>query len=236
MKYKSLLKKDSLGSKSSIYNEKSKVYELFSLSQDNPDKITKFLNPLIKDKIVLDLGCGTGKFIPKLAHLSKFYWAIDISSSQLKIAKTKTNKLKNIKIMKGSAENIPLESNSVDVIFSSWFIGSIHNLRIRRKIIYEANRILKEKGAIYLIENDIGGEYKELVEGKLGNEKTKAKSKWLEEKGFKKIESFKTFFEFKNIRSAREIFEIIFDKKIASKIYKKRISQNIAIYKNEKKS
>ena len=234
MEYKFLLKKDRLGAKSSIYNNKSEVYELFSLSQDKPDKITKFLSPLIKGKIVLDMGCGTGKFIPKLAHLSKFYWAIDISSSQLKFAKIKANKLDNVKIIKASAEKIPLESNSVDILLSSWFIGSIHNLKLRRKIISEARRVIKEGGSIYFIENNVGGDYKKIIEGRLGNEKTKVKLKWLSNHGFKKIKSFKTFFEFKNIESAKEIFQSIFGREVASKINKKRISQNIMIYKNGK--
>lgn len=233
MEYESLLKKDKLGSESEIYKKKSKIYEVFSLSQDQPNKITNFLIPLIKNKIVLDLGCGTGKFIPKLAHLSKFYWAIDNSTSQLKIAENKARKIKNIKIIKASAENIPIESNSIDVILSIWFVGSVHNLRLRKKIISETHRVIKKNGSIYLIENNTGGEYKNLVEGKMGKEKTKIKLKWLGNHGFGKISSFKTYFEFKSIKSARKTFEGIFGEKIASKINKKRISQNIVIHKNE---
>ena len=233
MTYKSLLKKDKLGSESEIYKKKSEIYELFSLSQDQPDKITDFLTPLIKNKIVLDLGCGTGKFIPKLAHLSKFYWAIDNSGSQLKIARDKAKKIKNIKIIKASADKLPVESNSIDVVFSTWFIGSVHDLGLRKKIISEASRVIKRSGSIYLIENNTGGDYKELVEGKPGEEKTNAKLKWFKNNGFREVISFKTYFEFKNLKSAKEIFESIFGERIASKIDKKRIHHNIIIYKNE---
>lgn len=229
-----LFKEDKLHAESEIYKSRSDIYDLFSKAEDNPNKIANFLVPLIKRKVVLDFGCGTGKFIPKLAPLTKIYWAMDISENQLGIAKKKAKNYKNVKLMKNFVDQIPIKSNSIDVVFASWVIGSILDLKLRKKIIEEMKRIIKESGSIYIIENDIGGEYKEIIEEGYGNEKTEIKLKWFKDNGFEEVESFKTYFEFENLESARRIFETIFGKKIASKVKSKKISHNIVIYKNGK--
>ena len=43
----------------------------------------------IKYKVVLDLGCGTGKFIKKFYKEALKYYGLDLSNEQLKIAKNK---------------------------------------------------------------------------------------------------------------------------------------------------
>ena len=53
---------------SEIYNSKAEIYKVFSEAQDFPNKISGFLTPFVKDKIVVDFGCGSGRYIPYLAH------------------------------------------------------------------------------------------------------------------------------------------------------------------------
>ena len=54
-----------LSEKSKNYYEENDIYELFSIAEDYPNKIYKYLLPKIKNKTILDLGCGTGKFMQK---------------------------------------------------------------------------------------------------------------------------------------------------------------------------
>ena len=54
-----------LSEKSKNYYEENDIYEIFSIAEDYPNKIYEYLLPKIKGKIVLDLGCGTGKFMQK---------------------------------------------------------------------------------------------------------------------------------------------------------------------------
>jgi len=234
MEYHQLIENDKLDGDSEVYKIKSSTYEIFSEAEDKPKKISKFLIPLIKNKIILDFGCGTGKFIPQFAPLTKSYLAMDYSKSQLDIARKKAIKYNNVNFIENTKDKIPLESSSVDIIIAVWVVGSIYNLELRKKIIEEFKRVIKEEGSIYIVENNIGGEYKEIVDGNFGNEKTKFKLDWLENNGFKKINSFKTYFEFENLESAKKVFENIWDKEIASKINKKKISHNIVIYENGK--
>jgi ubiquinone/menaquinone biosynthesis C-methylase UbiE len=234
MKKHLLVEHDILKHDSVFYREKAYIYDLFSQAEDYPGKITKFIKPVVKNKIVLDLGCGTGKFIPSLAPQVKKYFALDISADQLAHAKRKANNLLNVQLIQSSASHIPLDSNSVDIVMANWLIGSIHNIQFRKNIIKEANRVLKRNGLFYISENDIGGKFKNLIENSFGNEKTKIKLGWLERVGFKRVASIKTFFKFRNLSSAKNIFREIYGGKIASNLNQRQISHNVAIFRQKK--
>ena len=234
MKDHPLWENDKLGASSKFYNEKASVYEKFSQAEDAPRKVVGFLASKIEGKVVLDFGCGTGKFIPELAPLAKTYWAVDISENQLAIARKKAEGFNNVKFLKNNGDSISLESNSVDIVFASWVIGSIHDLESRERTIAELKRILKEDGSIYLVENNTGGEFKNIIEGEAGNEKTHIKQEWLEEIGFKIILSLETFFEFKDLDTAKDVFNAIWGEEISAKINSQKITHNIAIYESGK--
>ncbi|MEK7638700.1 MAG: class I SAM-dependent methyltransferase [Patescibacteria group bacterium] len=234
MKDHPLWENDKLGAGSEFYNGKASVYEEFSQAEDAPKKVVGFLASKMEGKVVLDFGCGTGKFISEFAPLAKTYWAVDISENQLAIARKKAGAFHNVKFLKNDENTISLESDSVDVIFASWVIGSIHNLDLRARTITELRRILKLDGSIYLVENDVSGEFKNIIEGEAGNGKTRIKQEWLEKSGFRKAQSFETFFEFRNLETAKGVFKIIWGDEIAAKISSEKITHNIAIYESKK--
>ena len=74
---------------------------------------TDFFIPLVKEKNILDFGCGTGKFILSLGAVSKNYTGIDIEKGQLEIASKKAKKYKHVNVLKYSGDKIPLETNSI---------------------------------------------------------------------------------------------------------------------------
>jgi ubiquinone/menaquinone biosynthesis C-methylase UbiE len=222
---------DKLGADSEFYNGKAYIYETFSQAEDKPNKIARCYEKIVKNKVVLDLGCGTGRFIPNLAPLAKKYIAVDISKNQLEIARRKAEAYLNVELIRSSAHRIPLDSNSVDVIIANWFIGSVHDVSLRKNIIKEAKRIIKSNGSIYFTENGIGGKFKNVIKSSYRKKKTNNKHKWLEEVGFKKISSLKTCFEFESLRMARDIFKEIWGEHIYSKINRRKISHNVVIYK-----
>ena len=82
------MKKKSLANPES-YKNKTKIYDKFSLAEDYEGKIDKFLIPKIKNKIVLDFGCGSGRYAKPLAPHSKKYFAIDVTKEKLSLAKKK---------------------------------------------------------------------------------------------------------------------------------------------------
>lgn len=219
-----------LSEKSKNYYEENDIYEIFSIAEDYPNKIYNFLLPKVQNKIVLDLGCGTGKFMQKFYKETTKYYGLDLSNEQLNIAKEKV-KDSNVEFICCSAENIPLPDNSVDVIISTWVLGTILEIDRRSKVLEEMKRVLKKDGNIYLVENDIGGEFEEIRNRYPNIKKTKEYNDWIESNGFKIESQFKTYFQFANCEEAKNIFSNIWGEDIKDKIKSNIIEQNIIIYK-----
>lgn len=222
-----------LSEKSKNYYEENNIYEIFSLAEDYPNKIYKSLLPKVKDKVVLDLGCGTGKFMEKFYKDTVKYYGLDLSSHQLNIAKEKVNG-SNVEFICCSAEKIPLEDNSVDVIISTWVLGTILEEDRRKNVIKEMRRVLRRNGSIYLVENDIGGEFEEIRNRYPDVSRTKLYNDSLENNGFNCYSKFETEFKFDNKVQAQNVFSNIWGNQIGSRVSDKVIKQNIIIYKSEK--
>ena len=220
-----------LSEKSKNYYEENNIYEVFSIAEDYPNKIYECLLPKIKDKIVLDLGSGTGKFMQKFYNETSKYYGLDLSKEQLNIAKRKVNN-DSVEFICCSAENIPLPDNSIDVIISTWVLGTILEVDRRNKVLDEMKRVLKNDGNIYLVENDIGGEFEEIRNRYPDIKRTKGYNDWIESHGFVCENRFETYFKFKNKEQAKKVFSNIWGEKIGSKVKNDIIKQNIIIYKS----
>ena len=224
------MKKNTLQGNSRAYHSQSDIYGEFVDAEDYPKKILKFLEPKIRDKIVLDVGSGNGKFASEIAPLVKNYTGIDISETQIKKARIKTAKNKNVKLILGSAENIPLPSESVDVVISLWAISVIMGRRKKKKVLKEMERVLKKRGKIYLVENDFSGEF-EVIRGH--PIRTKGYNKWLERLGFK-IKKIRTYFKFKSFNEAKHIFHSIWKGRVSNKIKSRIVNHNVIFFSKEK--
>jgi len=84
-------------------NYQSFAYYYDSLmDEDFYQKYVDFLSPIIKDKKILELGCGTGSFAIKLSKYCESILATDISKEMIAIAKNKLelkDKLITFKLM-----------------------------------------------------------------------------------------------------------------------------------------
>jgi ubiquinone/menaquinone biosynthesis C-methylase UbiE len=100
------------------------------------------------DEILLDIGCGAG-FDIFIAWLSgarnNTIYGLDITEAMVQKARenTKTMGANNIKILKGSAENIPLHDASIDVVISN---GVINLCTDKIGVYKEIYRVLKPGG------------------------------------------------------------------------------------------
>lgn len=220
-----------LSEKSKNYYEENDIYEIFSIAEDYPNKIYECLVPQIKNKIVLDLGCGTGKFMQKFYDKATKYYGLDLSDQQLNIAKRKVDS-NSVEFICCSAENIPLPDNSVDIIIATWVLGTILELDRRNKVLAEMRRVLKDNGSIYLVENDTGGEFEKIRNRYPNIQKTKEYNDWIEGNGFSCYNKFETYFKFNDKDQAKNVFSNIWGNEIGDKVNKEIIKQNIIIYKS----
>ena len=115
-------------------------------------KYTKALNELkiVKNEYVLDVGCGTGLFIKEIAEIATFIIGIDISRRMIKVANDKCKHLRNVHLICGDADYIPLQKRIIDKIFSFTLLQNMPDVY---QIIREILRIAKSDSKIILTFN-----------------------------------------------------------------------------------
>ena len=105
----------------------------------------------LEDKVILDLGCGTGRNANYLAERENKVIGIEISKTALNLAKERANDLGlNVDYRLGDiGEKYNIDDNSVDVILD---VTSSNSLDEKGREIYlnEMNRVLKKDGYIFV--------------------------------------------------------------------------------------
>jgi len=114
------------------------------------DDFYNYLKNHIKNKDVLEYGCGKGSLIEKIINYEpKNISGIDISDQSISIAKKRSKELNlNIQYQVQNCEETTLSSESFDVIYGS---GILHHLDLK-KSIRELNRLLKVNGSLVFME------------------------------------------------------------------------------------
>ena len=103
----------------------------------------------IKNKIVLDLGCGYGWFCLMAEERgAKKIYGVEITEKDLETAK-KYIKSDIIEFKVGSSIDIPFPDNSLDTVISWEVIEHIPE-NTEKKMFSEINRVLKPGGKFYL--------------------------------------------------------------------------------------
>jgi ubiquinone/menaquinone biosynthesis C-methylase UbiE len=100
--------------------------------------------------IVLEIGFGSGYNLPFYTGVDRLY-ALDPSSELVKFAQERIKKVSfPIEQIQSPAESIPLESDSVDSVVSTWSICSVTD---PQKVLNEIYRVLKPGGKFYFVEH-----------------------------------------------------------------------------------
>ncbi|MGC1939477.1 MAG: class I SAM-dependent methyltransferase, partial [Pseudolabrys sp.] len=103
---------------------------------------------------LLDIGCGTGRFLDSVKQV----WprlptvGLDMSEAYIRHAKCELKRWSWIRFIVGKAEAIPLPDNSQDAVAS---IFLFHELppKMRRVVLNECARVLKPGGRLVLIDS-----------------------------------------------------------------------------------
>lgn len=202
-------------------------YEIFSLREDSKNLVESELKRIVKNRVVLDAGCGTGKYLYLFQNITNELCGIDASNEQLEFAEKKVSK--KVKLLCNDLEKINLPDNTFEVIYATWVLGTITKVNKRNKVLKELKRVLKPNGVIILVENNIGGYFEEMRNRYPDIKKTKKYNNWVLKQGFKVLKELDTEFKFKNKEEAYHTFKNIYGEEIAKKA-KTTIEHKVIIY------
>ncbi|AJD29821.1 MULTISPECIES: class I SAM-dependent methyltransferase [Clostridium] len=162
----------------------------------------------IKDKIVGDLGCGTGFVSLAVANEASIVFSIDNSINMLKELSASASKkdYKNIYPIKSSLDNLAIFDESLNVVFINM---ALHHIKNAQKAIAEMYRVLKKDGIVIISDvREHDGEWakEEMFDEWLGFSKEQM-TNWLEDAGFENIEIENTNLSCKGYSSKGEYTE-----------------------------
>jgi malonyl-CoA O-methyltransferase len=155
-------------------------YDEYALLQKEVGRHLLSLIPDVQYGNGLDLGCGSGFFLPDLQRLCHYLLALDISPGMLKQAALRE---KAQAYVCGDAETLPLQSESLDLVFSSlalqWCHDPVHAFR-------EIKRVLTSQGyALFATLN--AGSLFELREAWMAVDNHEHINQFMEEAGLRSV-------------------------------------------------
>jgi ubiquinone/menaquinone biosynthesis C-methylase UbiE len=103
--------------------------------------------PRAANPVLIDLGCGTGRFtVPLAEQLGVSVIGVDPSQKMLREAAHNTSSA-DIEYREGSAEAIPLRANAAALIFMS---NAIHHVKSFDQALREIRRVLQSLGTVFI--------------------------------------------------------------------------------------
>ena len=161
-----------------LYQDYPEVYDELSASQYKDGNIIRAIREIVdlNNKIVVDIGSGTGLSTFEIAKYAKFVYGIEPEKSMKKLAIRKARKMniKNVKFLDGQAEKIPLKKDSVDMATAFTSIPSNYSdfsniPKMIRDVMKEVSRVVTKNG-YFIIANLApfwsGGELAPILHGK----------------------------------------------------------------------
>jgi len=162
----------------------------------------------IKDKVVADLGCGTGFLSLALALDASIVFSIDQSVNMLKESKKlmESKKFNNVYPIRSDLGNLVLFDESVDVVFINM---ALHHVKDAKKAIEEMYRIIKKDGTLIISDvQEHNGQWakEEMFDEWLGFSNLQIEE-WLSDVGFNAVSIENTDLKCKGYSSKGEYTE-----------------------------
>lgn len=161
---KSIFIRNKILSPIEYWEERAKQYGKWSVinighSEDEVEIVTKMqkerIFPILRtclngnEKIILDFGCGPGRFIIDLAKIIN---GKAIGIDPIKYLLDMAPKNENVEYILSKEGEIPLADYSIDIVWSCSVLGGIKGDTLNRSV-KEINRVLKFNGLLFIVEN-----------------------------------------------------------------------------------
>lgn len=205
-----------------IYKTEGDKYEALIAREDYQGNILKSLREIspLENRIVLDLGAGTGRLACMLApHVDRIR-AFDISEEMLRVCRQKltASGLTNWQVDVADHRQLPVEDHSADLIVSGWSVAylAVWNpetwQRELEKWLGEMKRVLRPSSYIVLFESLGTGN-----ELPIKLEHLKEYYPWLDEVGFQN-KWIRTDYKFDSLEEAEYLSRFFFGDELGNKV------------------
>lgn len=134
----------------SAYDQWSRTYEAVeNATRDLAARVLRQYSLRLRDRVILEVGCGTGLNTEYLADRAKELIAFDFSSGMLDQARAKIT-AGNVRFVQCDIQlEWPLDKESVDLIICMLVLEHIANLD---HVFQEASRVLRRGGEFFICE------------------------------------------------------------------------------------
>lgn len=206
-----------------VYEEEVVIYDAFSRAEDAGDRVLQALlhNAVPEGKVVLDAGCGSGRYAARLAPYCRRFIGLDLSRALLRYARAQGRQGTNVDFVQARFEEIPLRDGSVDLVISTWAVDPLSFSPQRPDPTVEMSRVCGPQGDIWLVVNHWQGEFMEM-RGEQEQETTRLGLRRLQERGFSLVEKIETALQFEDLHEARRVMGFIFGQKALDHLQSQR--------------
>ena len=129
------------------------VYEVENRAFDRAGAVTEVLTGLggWADRDLLDVGCGTGFHLPLFAATARSVTGVEPHPDLAAVARRRGRRLPTVRVLHGSATDLPLPEASVDVVHARWayFFGPGCEPGLD-----ELDRVVRPGGRAFVVDND----------------------------------------------------------------------------------
>jgi ubiquinone/menaquinone biosynthesis C-methylase UbiE len=216
-----------LSENSTSYGRNAAVYDHFSQCEDSDGEVERFLEAYSEGQLVLDCGCGGGRFLRTLTQYSAGYIGLERSAAQLEICARRSRSAWGARLVRCDLSAIPIDSQSVDLAIACWVLGTILDEKKRQSAFSEMLRVIRPGGRLLFIENDTGGEF-ERVRGRFPDiSRTQIYNDWLIARGCRVVRRLVTSFRFPSLQSAQETFSAIWGSEVGGRVTSASIPHSV---------
>lgn len=106
----------------------------------------KSTEAIVKDKVVLDIAAGSGYGTAVIGESAKKVYGVDVDKDAITYAQ-KNYSSKTVEFIKGNGKDIPLDTDTVDVVVS---FETIEHIEDYKHFMSEVRRVLKDDGIFVL--------------------------------------------------------------------------------------
>ena len=135
-----------------LWDSRAETYDTrYSFTRWTQRKLVALLQ-LGDNPYLLDLACGTGWALRYAANRTNGqgeFYGVDNSSKMIEHAQAKSQSCGNLHFYKSRVEELPFDDDFFDVVMSS---NALHHFSNPEKALREANRVLKPKGKLYILD------------------------------------------------------------------------------------